>query len=135
MDPSSVVENRLQLHHNARDHDEIIRAYIDTILGKFFLHSNYYIFQLAIIKITDYNDKSFSTLVNIFTILGVAFLYTFIMTNSVLQFQPKAVWMYNLLMAGHYFSNTLCQQNERSHNYERFVTTTILLGLLLTNFS
>lgn len=40
MDPSSVVENRLQLPHNARDHDEIIRAYIDTILGKFFLHSN-----------------------------------------------------------------------------------------------
>ena len=84
MDPSSVVENRLQLPHNARDHDEIIRAYIDTILGKFFLHSNYYIFQLAIIKITNYSDKTFSTLVNIFTILGVAFLYTFIMTNSVL---------------------------------------------------
>ena len=32
MDPSSVVENRLQLPHNARDHDEIIRAYIDKFL-------------------------------------------------------------------------------------------------------
>ena len=36
MDRSSVVENRLQLHHNARDYDEIIRAYLDTILGKIF---------------------------------------------------------------------------------------------------
>ena len=36
MHPSSAVENRLQLHHNARDYDEIIHAYIDTILGKFF---------------------------------------------------------------------------------------------------
>ena len=36
MDRSSVVENRLQLQHNARDYDEIIRAYLDTILGKIF---------------------------------------------------------------------------------------------------
>ena len=36
MDRSSVEENKLQLHHNARDYDEVIRAYIDTILGKIF---------------------------------------------------------------------------------------------------
>ena len=36
MDRSSVVENRVQLHHNARDYDEIMRAYIDTIPGKIF---------------------------------------------------------------------------------------------------
>lgn len=43
MAPSSVVENKLQLHHNARDYDETIRAYIDTILGKHFLFSNNYV--------------------------------------------------------------------------------------------
>ena len=40
MAPSSVVKNKLQLHHNARDYDETIRAYIDTILGKNLLFSN-----------------------------------------------------------------------------------------------
>ena len=63
MAPSSIVENRLQLHQNARDYDEIIRTYIDTILGKYFLYSNYYIFNFFRNNINDHIGKILLTLV------------------------------------------------------------------------
>ena len=54
MEKSCVLQNRLKLHHNDRDYDNIIRAYIDTVLCKsitIIMHTFLYILVALIIVI------------------------------------------------------------------------------------
>ena len=54
MEKSCVLQNRLKLHHNDRDYDNIIRAYIDTVQGKsitIIMHTFLYILVALIIVI------------------------------------------------------------------------------------
>ena len=70
--PSSVVENRPQLHHNARDYHEIIRGYIDTIRAKYILYSNYYNIRSVILEIKNNRSKIVKILI---------FLYYYLQSN------------------------------------------------------
>ena len=54
MEKSCVLQNRLKLHHNDRDYDNIIRAYIDTVTRKsitIIMHTFLYILVALIIVI------------------------------------------------------------------------------------
>ena len=54
MEKSCVLQNRIKLHHNDRDYDNIIRAYIDTVLRKsitIIMHTFLYILLALIIVI------------------------------------------------------------------------------------
>ena len=67
---SYVVENRLQLHHNTRGY--YIRAYIDTILAKYILYSNYYNIRSVILEIKNDRSKIVKILI---------FLYYYLQSN------------------------------------------------------